>query len=75
MKRKYVLHPGHITSKSDGQSHYINAARLADLYGVSLRTCINADAPEYLAVQHSAASFTHLYPRYDGDYRLPGGAA
>lgn len=75
MKRKYVLHPGHVTSKNDGQSHYIGAARLADLYGVSLRDCINVDAPEFLEQQHSQASFTHLYPRRDGDYRLLGGAA
>lgn len=75
MNRKYVLHPGHVISKNDGQSHFVSAARLADLYGVSLRDCINADAPEYLAVQHSSASFTHLYPRRDGDYRVPGRAA
>ena len=75
MKRKYVLHPGHITNKNDGQSHYVSAARLADLYGVSLRDCISASTPEYMADHREYLSATHLYPRYSGNYQLPGGAA
>lgn len=31
---RYVLHPGPIISKNDGDLHYINAPRLARLYGL-----------------------------------------
>lgn len=36
---KYCLHPGKVTSKTDGDIHYIGAARLADLYRVDIREC------------------------------------
>lgn len=73
MKRKYVLHPGNITRNIDGQSHYVSAARLADLYGVSLRDCIT-DLGDGSHAVFSVPGATHLYPRADDDYSLLGGA-
>lgn len=64
--KRYILHPGYITSRSDGQSHWISAAMLADLYGVHLRDCI-VDGPGYR--RDTLAKLEHLYPRDDGDYR------
>ncbi|BAO20640.1 hypothetical protein [Pseudomonas phage PPpW-3] len=74
MKRKYVLHPGNITSKRDGQSHYVSAANLADLYSVPMRDCI-VDLGDGSHATLCVPGATHLYPRADGDYRLLDGAA
>lgn len=72
MKLRYVLHPGRVTSKNDGQRHYITALSLADLYGVNLRDCTvvlsgEEDRPGY----REQPGDIHLRPRIDGDYRLP----
>ena len=64
--RKYVLCPGVVTSESDGQWHYIGAARLARLYGVSLGEC-----EVWNDRFHENTSLTVLAPRYDGNYQLP----
>ncbi len=74
MKRKYVLHPGNITRNSDGQSHYVSAANLADLYGVAMRDCI-VDLGDGSHCVMTVPGATHLYPRADGDYSLLVGAA
>lgn len=37
---KYILYPGTIISKSDGQKHYVAAEQLSDLYDVPLSDCI-----------------------------------
>ena len=36
MTVKYILFPGHVTSKSDGELHYITAQQLTQLYSVPL---------------------------------------
>ena len=67
---KYALHPGEMISKSDGDMHYISAIQLASLYKVSMTECIvikdgepgNSERPDLI----------HLWPKYDGDYKLPG---
>ncbi|HBF2882047.1 TPA: hypothetical protein ACJHE6_000106 [Clostridioides difficile] len=42
MKVKYVVFEWEITSKNDGQKHFINFRDLIKLYRVSLRECIRA---------------------------------
>ncbi|MEX3635980.1 hypothetical protein [Paraburkholderia sp. BR14320] len=76
LKPTYVLHPGIVTSRQGGVSHFINAARLAELYGVPMDAC--AIAPEPRAFDRAAswrtdpyAGLIHLYPRPDGVYVLP----
>lgn len=44
---RYVLHPGYVTSKNDGDQHFIGGPRLAQLYGVDIRQCVFGDMPEY----------------------------
>ena len=68
--KRYVLHPGYIKSRSDGDWHYIDAYRLAKLYGVPLHECIVVDAnrPETFR-SRDLSGFKHLYPREDGKYR------
>lgn len=65
---RYVLHPGYIRSKHDGDEHFIGGPRLARLYGVNLRDCVYGDVRGYAARKGDI----HLFPRFDGDYRLPG---
>lgn len=66
----FVLHPGTIRSATDGDIHWINATRLAGLYGVPLSKCTIAGRPDSRGYQERCGDI-HLYPREDGDYRLP----
>ena len=66
--KKYCLHPGFITSKRDGDKHYIGAGKLADCYGVSWRDCQTFVAGDIHIV---APQTVCLYPSFHGDYRLP----
>ncbi len=43
MKKKYLLVPGMVQSKTDGEWHYIDAPTLANLYHVPLHECIIHD--------------------------------
>lgn len=81
MNRRYVLHPGPVKSRNDGQVHFIGAAQLADLYNVSLRDCITyptgcgTESVIRRRIWRDPVDAVHLHPRYDGNYQLPGGAA
>lgn len=66
---RYVLHPGYVTSKNDGDEHWISAGNLARLYRVKPTDCIVVDGRTRGHV--SLPDDVHLYPRYDGDYKLP----
>lgn len=70
---RYVLHPGYVTSATDGQEHFIGGPRLAALYGVDIRdrwSVVFGDEPSY----REQPGDVHLHPRYDGNYTLPSGA-
>lgn len=77
--RKYVLHPGIITSRNDGQPHHIDAGRLADLYRVRMSDCVVHREPRAFDRSHREPVYpdyyVHLYPRPDGVYELPEQAA
>ena len=71
---KYVLSPGWVRSASDGQSHYISAPRLAQLYGVKLADCIVANEECSFYEQLSGlrhVALVSLGPKSNGDYSLP----
>lgn len=61
---RYVLHPGYVTSKSDGQEHFIGGPRLARLYGVDMRQCVFGDVSGY----REQKGDVHLRPDYHGNY-------
>ena len=67
---RYLLCPGYVTSKHDGQDHFINAQQLARLYGVSLKECRILD-PRYRERSEFYLGLTYLRPRFDGNYTLP----
>ena len=69
-RKKYVVHPGWITSKNDGDRHFVSSNALVRLYGVNPSECMikyptSAPAPE---------GMIHLYPDYSGEYLVPGSA-
>lgn len=76
-KPKYVLCPGHVISRNDGQRHYIGAHHLAVLYGVNPRECLIHDpTPQWTVsnfrnAEEEQKGLIRLHPRDDGDYRLP----
>ncbi len=63
---KYILCPGYVQSKFDGERHYIGWTKLAELYGVAMSECvINSEFRGALD-----KGLKRLYPRPDGDYKL-----
>lgn len=66
--KKWIIAPGWVTSRSDGQRHKISAAQLIRLYGVRREDCVIFEGrgvpPEY-------SRLPWLAPRYDGNYTLP----
>ena len=75
--RRYVLCPGMVTSRTDGQRHHVGAYQLAKLYGVAPNDClIYEPEPWWPRSYHERAEERHrglirLMPREDGDYSLP----
>lgn len=65
-KPKYMLCPGYVFSRNDGDRHYIGVEKLIELYGVKREDCIvkpiNGWVPRGLI---------QLHPRYDGKYEVP----
>lgn len=74
LKPVYVLHPGFI--KTSGGTFYVEAMRLARLYGVSMTQCELYREPVLnprtrYTEQRVTRREVHLYPRDDGNYSLP----
>lgn len=73
-RKKYMLHGGFITSKMDGDRHFISATRLAQLYNLNVRECVLDDDTRNRDGRgirgYVLSDFIHLYPRFDGDYEV-----
>lgn len=79
MTARYLLCPGIVTSRTDGDRHYVGAAELARLYGVPKANCLVL--PHWSTMNHfhraslleraARGELIALRPRADGDYRLP----
>ena len=61
---RYVLMPGKVTSKWDGQEHYISYYQLAQLYGLSIKVCCDGSAQDHRPKPTDIV----LTPRGNGDY-------
>ncbi len=66
--KKYAVHEGFVNSKNDGDRHFISFSQLCQLYRINPKDAVNW-------VQNGRGrtheDYVHLYPNYDGDYRLP----
>ena len=80
MAARYLLCPGWVTSRTDGDRHYVGASQLAMLYGVSMAECMvlpdpssfeNAMRRSLLLDRMVHGELIPLSPRKDGDYKLP----
>ena len=71
---EYALCPGYVTSKTDGDVHFIKAPILADLYKVPLSKCVvkphNLSIWEEIQWEAKYGHLIKLRPRYYGDYTL-----
>lgn len=67
---KYVVWPGYVTSRSDGDRHYISASQLMCLYDVHSSECIIVHGPEdYYKLRGINRALINLVPRPDGNYK------
>lgn len=76
MNKKYICFSGYVKSKSDGDTHYIQASRVAELYRVNVNECILINSPSDLETKtrgytkEMMDSLTALHPQNNGDYTL-----
>lgn len=75
MEKKYLVFPGHVRSRHDGEEHLITAMRLMELYKVNPEECIVVgdlnEAGRIMEEEPRFKDMIHLAPRWDGDYTLP----
>lgn len=62
--KKWCLHPGFVTSKNDGDEHYISAGKLMELYGLKREECGIYKPEISLHIGNKC-----LFPLYYGRYR------
>lgn len=80
MTARYLLCPGMVTSRTDGQRHHVGASKIAMLYGVSMAESLVlpglSDRMDRMMERRSLldrasrGELVALVPRADGDYRL-----
>ncbi len=75
MTARYLLCPGPVRSRTDGDWHHVTASRLAMLYGVPMGECIVLPLDWYngqcLRARVASGELIELRPRFDGNYTLP----
>ena len=64
--KKYLLHPGYVVSKTDGDRHYITSQMLMKLYNVSPKECVIY--PPYRPCPYQD-KLIDLYPMASGKYK------
>jgi hypothetical protein len=62
MKKKYVLHPGIVSSAAEGKCYFISASTLAYLHGVDFKECRMADPFNPARPDVGDVEEVHLYP-------------
>lgn len=61
----FVIHPGNVISRNDGQWHYVGTVQLMELYNVTPDECIIYG----LYPRNIPSCLHHLYPMGVLDYR------
>lgn len=67
--KKYCLHPGHVTSKEDGDRHYIGYDKLIQLWAVDPKEC-----GLYRTISATHMGEMCLRPSYSGRYKIKSGS-
>ena len=67
LPKRYLVVPGNVVSKQDGQRHFVGFFELIKLYGVNIDDCRCAKNESDMPVEGQIV----LAPRYDGNYTLP----
>lgn len=69
---KYVIHPGYIFSRNDGEKHFVSGKQLIRLYKVHPTECImyRYNPVVLQKLEELSEKVEHLYPRNDGKYSL-----
>jgi len=68
---KYIVRPGYITPRTDGDQHYISASRLMQLHGIQPSECIIFRGPEdYHKLKGADKNLINVFPRADGKYKV-----
>jgi hypothetical protein len=68
--KRYAVHPGYVTSRNDGQDHYLGFMRLCQLYRVAPAECVDMSQEKNWRGM-DVSNLVRLTPRYDGNYALP----
>jgi hypothetical protein len=67
--KRYAVHPGYVTSRNDGQDHYLGFMRLCQLYRVAPAECVDmSQEKNWRGIDVS--NLVRLTPRSDGNYAL-----
>jgi hypothetical protein len=66
--KTFVVRPGYVTSRSDGDRHWIGAQQLMELNGVDPRDCVIEDPKIPLHPGYDVESMVVLEPKEDGEY-------
>ena len=67
MVKKYLVHPGWVTSSSDGERHWIGFPYLCRLYQVRPELCVNAET------LHSGREYSYWSEKLISLSPLPAG--
>lgn len=66
--KKYVIHPGTVISKNDGQNHFITYRDLIYLYKLNPEECIDSRTQNPMTWESSEITLQHLFPKENGNY-------
>lgn len=66
--KRFVICPGHVISRSDGDRHFIGAGQLIRLYGVNPAECLISQENGLDRTTLDWTKYIALMPRYNGDY-------
>jgi hypothetical protein len=77
INKKYFVIADYITSKNDGDRHFITCNQLMRLYSVREEECVCLEngTERYKMYVDRYGNLIELRPKSDGDYRLPPKAA
>lgn len=68
--KKYVVYPGWVVSRTDGDRHFISSTQLMELHGVTPSECVVMRSG--IRPHGISKDLISLFPRTDGSYRNYG---